>query len=167
MRWSILTDRLPTMVTIGEEDYELDTRTSTALNCLRKLREDIPDGVKSLYVTRRLGLPPDALDKAVWFLEGPNKPTGKGEASFDYFQDANVIYGAFQQAYGLGLEEVINLHWWAFLALLEAIPSGTRFMDIVGIRTMEIYPDDSAEVRRRKLRAKASVALKTEKKMEW
>lgn len=167
MRWSILTDRLPVTVKIGEEEHELDVRTSTALNCLRKLREDIPDGVKSLYVTRRLGLPPDALDKAIWFLEGPNKPTGKGEASFDYFQDANVIYGAFQQAYGLTLEEVTNLHWWAFLALLEAIPSGTRFMDIVGIRTMEIYPDDSADVRRRKLRAKASVALKTGKKLEW
>ncbi len=167
MRWSILTDRLPVTVKIGEEEHELDVRTSTALNCLRKLREDIPDGVKSLYVTRRLGLPPDALDKAVWFLEGPNKPTGKGEASFDYFQDANVIYGAFQQAYGLGLEEVTNLHWWAFLALLEAIPSGTRFMDIVGIRTMEIGPKEDPEVRRRKLRAKASVALKTGKKLEW
>lgn len=57
MRWSILTDRLPVTVKIGEEEHELDVRTSTALNCLRKLREDIPDGVKSLYVTRRLGLP--------------------------------------------------------------------------------------------------------------
>ncbi len=167
MRWSILTDKLPVTVQIGEEEHELDVRTSTALNCLRKLREDIPDGVKSLYVTRRLGLPPDALDKAVWFLEGPNKPTGKGEASFDYFQDASVIYGAFQQAYGLGLEEVTGMHWWAFLALLEAIPSGTRFMDIVGIRTMEIGPKEDPEVRRRKLRAKASVALKTGKKLEW
>ncbi len=161
MKWSILTDRLPTEVEIGGETYSLDTRTSTALNCLRKLREDLPDELKHLYVTRRLGLPPEGGKEAVEYLMGANPKGGKGEPSYDYFQDANVIYGAFQQAYGLGLDEVTSMHWWAFLALLESIPKGTRFIDIINIRTMKVEGD--REQKMAIMKAKAAVALKGNK----
>jgi len=166
MRWAILTDKLPTTITVGKVSFELDVKTSTALNCIRKLREDIADEIKVMYVTKRLGLPTNCFDNALWFLTGPNEVKGKGSPSFDYFQDANLIYSAFQQAYGLSLDEVTSMHWWRFLALLEGLPSGTRFMDVVSIRTMEIDPKDSQEVKLRKLKAKNAVALKSSK-MEW
>ena len=37
-RWCILTDALPHELTVGKERFPIDVRTSTALNCLRKLR---------------------------------------------------------------------------------------------------------------------------------
>ena len=159
----ILTDKLPTTVSVGGEQYTIDTRTSTALNCIRKLRQDIPEEFKQMYVVKRLGLPSHGIAGAFEFLSGPNKPKGKGKASYDYFQDSSLIYGAFQQSYGLDLDEVTTMHWWRFLALLESIPASTRFMEVIGIRTMEIDPKDSPEVRTKKMRAKAAVALHSDK----
>lgn len=164
-RWCILTDALPHELTVGKERFPIDVRTSTALNCLRKLREDIPEEAKLSYLLRRLGLPNtlDALDTALGYLAGPpaeEKEPKRGKPDFDYFQDAELISAAFQQAYGLGLDELTQMHWWRFLSLLGGLPSSTRFMEVVGIRTMEIDPKESAESKAKKLKAKKAVALK-------
>lgn len=163
-RWCILTDRLPTELVARGESFPLDTRTSTALNCLRKLREDIPPELKVGYIFKRLGLPEaDLFSEIMDYLAGPpsdDARESKGPPSFDYFQDSELILAAFQQAYGLDLNAVTNLHWWHFLSLLGGLPSDTRFMEVVNIRTMEIDPKDSAEAKARKRKAKKSVALK-------
>lgn len=165
-RWCILTDKLPLTVRIGDQDYPIDTRTSTALNCIRKLREDIPEEAKAIYVLARMGLSGsvEAFAAIVDFLAGPPADDDKqhvpGPPSFDYFQDAKLISAAFQQAYGLGLDEITSMHWWRFLSLLEGIPGDTRFMEIIGVRTMEINPKDSAETKAKKRKAKLAVALK-------
>lgn len=170
-RWCILTDKLPLTVRIGDQDYPIDTRTSTALNCIRKLREDIPEEAKLSYLLRRLGLPNtlDALDTALGYLAGPpaeEKEPKRGKPDFDYFQDAELISAAFQQAYGLGLDELTQMHWWRFLSLLGGLPSSTRFMEVVGIRTMEIDPKESAESKAKKRKAKKAVALKDTRSAE-
>ncbi len=164
-RWCILTDALPHELIVGEERFPIDVRTSTALNCLRKLREDIPEEAKLSYLLRRLGLPNtlDALDTALGYLAGPpaeEKEPRRGKPDFDYFQDAELISAAFQQAYGIGLNELTQMHWWRFLSLLGGLPSSTRFMEVISIRTMEINPKDSAEEKARKRRMKKAVALK-------
>ena len=165
-RWCILTDKLPLTVRIGDRDYPIDTRTSTALNCIRKLREDIAEEVKAIYVLNRMNLAGsvEAFAAIVEFLAGPpaddDKPSKPGPPSFDYFQDAKLISAAFQQAYGLGLDEITSMHWWRFLSLLEGLPGDTRFMEIVGVRTMEVDPKDSAEAKAKKRKAKLAVALK-------
>lgn len=163
-RWCILTDRLPTELVGKGESFPLDTRTSTALNCLRKLREDIPPELKVGYIFKRLGLPEaDLFSEIMDYLAGPpsdDARESKGPPSFDYFQDSELILAAFQQAYGLDLNAVTNLHWWHFLSLLGGLPSDTRFMEVVNIRTMEIDPKESAESKAKKLKAKKAVALK-------
>ncbi|MEA5031988.1 MAG: Gp15 family bacteriophage protein [Sphaerochaeta sp.] len=165
-RWCLLTDALPQALSVGGETFPIDTRTSTALNCIRKMREDVPEEAKRVYSLSRLGLPQtiEALEVAYDYLAGPpsddEMPTIPGPPSFDYFQDAKLIGAAFQQAYGLSLDDTTSMHWWRFLSLLEGLPANTRFMEVVGIRTMEIGPKDSAEEKARKRRAKKSVALK-------
>jgi hypothetical protein len=165
-RWCILTDALPQNLSVGGQDFPVDTRTSTALNCIRKMREDIPEELKFGYLTLRFGLPStaEAVVIALDYLAGPpsddDKPSKPGPPAFDYFQDAKLISAAFQQAYGIGLDEITSMHWWRFLGLLEGLPADTRFMEVVSIRTMDINPKDSAEEKRRKRAAKRSVALK-------
>jgi len=165
-RWCILTDALPRSLLVGNQAFPIDTRTSTALNCIRKMREDIPEELKLEYLTSRLGLPASAesVVVALDYLAGPpsddEKPVKPGPPSFDYFQDSKLIGAAFQQAYGLGLDEITSMHWWCFLGLFEGLPANTRFMEVVGIRTMEINPKDSAEEKARKRRMKKAVALK-------
>lgn len=61
--------------------------------------------------------------------------SAKNEKCLDYIQDAGYIYAAFRQAYGINLyEEQGKLHWLEFVALLNALPSDTRLMEIVQIR---------------------------------
>ena len=59
-----------------------------------------------------------------------------GVKTMDFIADGPYIYAAFMQAYGMDLNEQRgNLHWWKFTALLRGLPSDTRLMEIVQIRT--------------------------------
>ncbi len=161
----MLTDALPQKLTVDGEDHPIDVRTSTALNCIRKMREDIPEELVISYVCSRLGLPVsmDGLTTAYDYLVGPPREEGPKTSDkpiFDYFQDSALILAAFQQAYGIGLDELTQMHWWRFMSLLEGLPASTRLMEVVSIRTMEINPKDSAEEKARKRRMKKAVALK-------
>ena len=63
------------------------------------------------------------------------KNTGKPQKAFDFLQDAQYIYAAFLQVYGIDLfEQQGRLHWWKFNALLQALPDDTKFTQIVQIR---------------------------------
>lgn len=64
----------------------------------------------------------------------PKKTTH--QKSMDFIQDGPLIYAAFMQAYGMDLNDQRGkLHWWKFTALLQGLPSNTRLMEIVQIRT--------------------------------
>ena len=91
------------------------------------------------------------------------KPSKGGEKKFDFVQDAELIYAAFYQAYGIDLiQEQGKLHWWKFSALLNGLPSDTRFSEIVSIRTRPIpAPTKYNEQERQNLiRLKREYALK-------
>ena len=91
------------------------------------------------------------------------KPSKGGEKTFDFVQDAELIYAAFYQAYGIDLiEQQGKLHWWKFLALLNGLPSDTRFSEIVSIRTRPIpAPNKYNEQERQNLmKLKREYALK-------
>ena len=55
----------------------------------------------------------------------------------DFSEDAPLIYAAFRQAYNIDLLSLEYLHWWAFRALLDALPENTRFSWVVGIRAAD------------------------------
>ena len=169
--WCILADVLPIDVDIDGHRHAVDTRTSTAVCCLRRLRDDLPDELAMAYVFKRLGLPPATASKqaAIWFLNGPqtgHQSKQGGPAVFDYFQDASLIVAAFRQSYGMSLQETLDLHWWEFLALLQGLPGDTRLSEVMDIRSMPIDPKEPHDVQARKRRAKRSVALQDSKSAE-
>ena len=97
---------------------------------------------------------------AVLFEGKKNKPERK---SFDFIQDGAYIYAAFYQAYGIDLiEQQGKLHWWKFNALLQGLPSDTRFMEIVEIRQRPLPKPNkyNAEERAQLMRLKTLYALK-------
>lgn len=62
--------------------------------------------------------------------------TEEPEKVFDFIEDADLIYSAFIQTYGIDLiEEQGKLHWAKFKALLDGLPSNTRLVEIIGIRS--------------------------------
>lgn len=52
--------------------------------------------------------------------------------------DAEYIYASFMQAYGIDLiEQQGKLHWFKFKALLSGLPDGTKFQQVMSIRSWE------------------------------
>lgn len=83
-------------------------------------------------------------------------PQSKGHKVLDFDKDADLIYSAFYQAYGINLHGS-DLTAGEFLMLLRGLPSDCRLSEVVGIRTMEIPKDREQAKRVRK--AKQAVSL--------
>jgi hypothetical protein len=61
------------------------------------------------------------------------------ERYFDFEQDADIIYSAFMQTYGIDLlKERNSLDWRVFNALLQGLPEGTEFSRIVKLRATKL-----------------------------
>lgn len=112
-----------------------------------------------------------------YLLRNPSKDTGLLQAvsavlfppaktvhqkSMDFVQDGQLIYAAFMQAYGMDLNDQRGkLHWWKFTALLRGLPSNTRFMEVVQIRTKPLPAPTkhNAQERAQLIRLKQEYAL--------
>lgn len=80
---------------------------------------------------------PDLLLKICDTLFPAQKQDAGAQKAFDFHQDAELIYSAFLQAYGIDLiQERHRLHWWQFIALLHSLPDTTKFAEVVRIRLM-------------------------------
>lgn len=55
------------------------------------------------------------------------------EIILDYKQDADLIYAAFLQQYGIDLMDVEELHWHKFLAMIHGL-KGTKLDEVMGYR---------------------------------
>ena len=82
--------------------------------------------------------------------------------AFDYQCDAGYIVAAFQQAYGIDLT-TDKVHWWRFMALMQALPQETALSQILQIRTTDTSEMDPA-TRQRYEAAKEQYALPPELK---
>ena len=55
----------------------------------------------------------------------------------DFDEDANLIYCAFLEQYGIDLlDEKTHLHWWKFNALFDGL-HGTKLNEIMGYRSFD------------------------------
>ena len=136
-----LNERLVYKIRVGKRTYRLKPDFRNVLQMFDILND------KSLTEAARIDLaarcivkrPPRNLrDQLAVFLTAraaltntPKKPGG--EKVTDFEQDADMIRAAFRQAYGIDLFRE-KLHWQEFTELLNNLPSGTRYADIIEIR---------------------------------
>lgn len=158
-----LQDRLPQGVTVGGRFYRLDFDFRNVLRMIDELdRQDIMQEAKEYRALRCLTRRPrnvgPVLDAVKSLLF--HKKSADGTRITDFEQDAGLIRGAFLQAYGIDLY-TDRLHYLAFIELLNAIPEGTRYSYVVGIRArpMPAPTKYNAEERAWLAKAKADVAL--------
>lgn len=70
------------------------------------------------------------------------------ERLFSLKHDAEYIYSSFLQAYGVDLIDAQNsLHWKKFNALLNGLPSDTKFAEVLKIRSYKPQEGDSKKYR--------------------
>lgn len=165
-----LQDRLPQGVTVGGRFYWMDFDFRNVLRMIDELdRQDLMPEAKAYRALRCLTRHPrnvgpvlDAV-KALLF----HKKAADGPRITDFEQDAGLIRAAFRQAYGIDLYKD-RLHYLAFIELLNAIPEGTRYSYVVGIRArpMPAPTKYNAEERAWLARAKADVALHYDNEQE-
>ena len=141
---------------------------------------DVPDSVKGSLAVRMFfredvfrmaaesGFPDpgEEITKAVVsFLSGGREESVAGVPAaaplFDFDCDAELIYGAFMETYGIDLAER-ELHWWKFRALLRSLPAETEFMRVLAVRSGDVssLPEGADRARLRRLRAKFALPVR-------
>jgi hypothetical protein len=159
-----LQDTLPDGVTVDGRFYRLDFDFRNVLRMIDILDDDdlMPDA-QEYNAVRCLTKHPRNVHKvleAVKALLFDHSPKKDSQKVTDFVQDAGMIRAAFRQAYGIDLYTE-KLHWIAFTELLNAIPEGNRYAEVVGIRARPIPAPTkwNAEERQWLLKAKAEYAI--------
>lgn len=159
-----LQDTLPNGVEVDGKFYKLDFEFRNVLKMIDVLdRDDLMPEAKAYNALHCLCKHPknvlkvcDAV-KALLF----KAPRKKGaQKATDFVQDAGLIRAAFRQAYGIDLYRD-KLHWIEFTELLNAIPEGNRYSEVVGIRVRPIPAPTKWNQKEREwlMKAKQDVAL--------
>ena len=79
---------------------------------------------------------------------------------FSLKYDAEYIYSSFLQAYGIDLIDAQNsLHWKKFNALLNGLPSDTKFAEVLKIRSYKPQKGDSKQYKESMRKLKKEYAL--------
>ena len=154
-----LQDRLPDKIKVGKRKYRVDLDFRNVLNLMDTLDQDdlLPEARDYLALKCVMRRPPkktvEALQAVKVLLFSDSKPSeGPRVSSFE--QDADLIRAAFLQVYGINLY-TDRLHWLAFTALLNALPEGNRYTEIVGIRARPMPEATKYNAKEREWLAKA------------
>ena len=136
-----LQDRLPDGVEVDGKFYKLDFEFRNVLRMIEVLdQNNLMPEAKAYNALKCLCKRPKNALKVLEAVKGllfkaPRKTGGKKVT--DFVQDAGLIRAAFRQAYGIDLYRD-KLHWIEFTELLNAIPEGNRYSEVVGIRARPI-----------------------------
>lgn len=159
-----LQDELPRHVTVDGRRVRVDLEYRNVLRMIAWLQRDdmMPEAreYKALRCVCRHPRPGllRAL-RALLFEDGHGEEAHRRITDFD--QDADLIRAAFLQVYGINLWRE-RLHWFEFSALLTGLPGGSRYAEILSIRTRELPAPTkyNAEERRWLMEAKQKYALR-------
>lgn len=133
-----LHERLPDSVTAGGKTYRVDLDYRNVLRMIDVLgREEMLPSARE-YVALRCVMkrPPKNAGPVLAALRdvlfsADSEPAEQKLTDFE--QDADLIRAAFLQAFGINLWRD-RVHWLEFTGLLGALPEGSRYADILGIR---------------------------------
>ena len=159
-----LQDHLPQGVFVDNRFYRLDFEFRNVLRMMEILdRDDLMPDAKEYLALKCLTKHPRNVHKvmlAVRSLLFQEKPKKDAKKITDFEQDAGLIRAAFRQAFGVDLYRE-KLHWIEFSEMLNAIPEGNRYAEVVGIRARPIPAPTKWNQHEREwlLKAKADVAL--------
>ena len=178
---SIIIDRLPETVVIGDSEYEINTdfRVSILFQMMMEDKElsnaDKAKTALDLYYPEPIPREhqTEALAQAFLFFkcgeeneEKGASGTGEGtQAIYSYEHDSHYIFAAFMEQYGIDLTEE-DLHWWKFKALFTSLSDDTKFNKIMSYRAVKISSEMSKKEQKFYRRMKLLYALPDERSEE-
>lgn len=159
MKANILTDRLPDTVIINGAEHRInsDFRVSIRFDIMirdksipdaakmiemlklyyNEIPEDVNEAVSAILLFYNCGEDKSAVDTE----ENEKKHTAKKKKNiiqYSFSQDAPYIYAAFQEQYGINLQQIQTggLHWWEFIAMFRSLHEDTKMGQIMYYRTV-------------------------------
>ncbi len=175
---NILLDKLPTEY----EGLKINTNfRSFILFELLMQDNDVEDkekillAIKLMYKEQPINLK-KAIDGILWFYSGgkekkeekksAKKETKKRNEIYSYKYDAELIYSAFLDQYGIDLNEIEYLHWFKFKALFEGLKDENKICQIMGYRALDISKIKDKKEREKYRKIKRQYALPDERTQE-
>lgn len=159
--------KLPQAVEVGGRFYRIKTDYRYWLRFLQVVKEPaMLDDFDFLYIAdipedKQAGV--DALAEFCFIKNPLPRSTGtNSDPVFDYEIDADLVYAAFYERYGIDLLKV-DLHWHQFNALLNGL-HGTKLDDVISFRAFE--PHDNTKYDQYMLNMKRAWQLETEMTQE-
>lgn len=142
-----LINKLPHSIIIDSLEVSINTNFKASIQFEGLLKEDLTDEefrIKALKIYYPI-IPQnvnEAIKAIVWFYrcgeepkEGKEQATGKDNIySFEY--DADYIYSAFLDQYGIDLQEC-DLHWWKFKSMFKSLKADNEISRIMSIRATD------------------------------
>lgn len=147
----LLTGELPDTVSVAGAEHPIrtDFRISIEFELLVQ-NHNIQEKDKilralSLYYPRIPGDIKGACEKLIWFYRCGKEESGQDETDlsdsrriYDFDYDADYIYAAFLEQYGIDLTGIEHLHWWKFRVMFWGLDDNCEFVKIMGYRGMKI-----------------------------
>lgn len=138
---------LPESLNIGGSDFRIRTDFRVILDILGYFDSPDYEEDEKLEICKRIlypdwrEIPPEltqeALEMAVWFIDGGNNSQNGGRKSnirlMDWEQDAQMIIPAINKVAGMEIRAVRHLHWWTFLSYYMEIGE-SLYTTVIGLR---------------------------------
>ena len=159
-----LYERLPDSITVDGRRFKCNFDFRNVLKMLDLMqRDDIIPDARDYLCAKCVCKPPKTARNVynelcnVLFEKAP-ETSEKRLTSFE--QDAPLIRAAFKQVYGIDLYRD-KLTWFEFIELLQGLPDGNRYEDVIGIRARPVPAPTKYNQKERQnlLEAKQRVAL--------
>ena len=175
---NILIDLLPSSVEIDDTEYEINTdfRISVLFSLLMEDNELTEEQKVLQAVNLYYPVVPNNIGKAIeqikWLYScgkldkpiGSKKRKANGKKVFDFEADANYIYSAFMSQYRIDLQDIGQLHWWKFKALLEGLKEDNKLSKIIEYRSVDLSKIKDKEQRKFYKDMQKQYSLKKENK---
>lgn len=164
-----INDKIPTHVTVSGRRYRIDPDFRNVMRMNEIMTQtDLTDEARDWLALRcMMRHPPRRRSRQIELLKAlrellfcDRRGASDNKKITDIDQDADLIFAAFYQEYGINLWRD-HLSWFEFTALLAGIAEGTRYSDVLTIRARPMPKPTkwNAEERAWLAKAKAAHAL--------
>lgn len=130
---------LPNTVEVDGEAFFIKTDYRVWIRFLRDAKTGQPFDVSYIFENEMPSY--ISVESLLWFAkpskELPRPIRHSNAIALDYDLDADLIYSAFMEQYGIDLLDIEYLHWWKFIALLSGINEETKLGKVMGYRCYE------------------------------
>lgn len=149
---SILTEFFPESLIVDGVERLIHSDFRTVLKCNEiieresELSREALLEILQMFYKDCMFFTEEHIEKMFWFFSCgrerkkkrfPRKIAGLNDKqSFDFEEDAELIYAGFQQQYGIDLQRE-RMHWWRFMILLDNFGADTRLSKVMEYRTTD------------------------------